>query len=77
MEMLLKIIGLMSIMAGVVYIGWRIYRTISDSIEEKDQLWQNYWMLSQRVRNLEETFDASRKESLLGKLRNFKEDSHQ
>lgn len=77
MEMLLKIIGLMSIMAGVVYAGWRIYRTISDSIEEKDQLWQNYWMLSQRVRNLEEMFEASRKESLLGKLRNLKEDSHQ
>lgn len=75
--MLLKIIGLMSIMAGVAYIGWRIYRAISDLIEEKDQLWQNYWMLSQRVRNLEEMFDASRKESLLGKLRNLKEDSHQ
>lgn len=77
MEMLLKIIGLMSIMAGVVYAGWRIYRTISDSIEEKDQLWQNYWMLSQRVRNLEEMFEASRKELLLGKLRNLKEESHQ
>ncbi|MBM6824803.1 hypothetical protein [Veillonella magna] len=77
MEMLLKIIGLMSIMAGVVYIGWRIYRTISNSIEEKDQMWQNYWMLSQRVRNLEEMFEASRKESLLGKLRNLKEESHQ
>lgn len=75
--MLLKIIGLMSIMAGVVYIGWRIYRTISNSIEEKDQMWQNYWMLSQRVRNLEEMFEASRKESLLGKLRNLKEESHQ
>lgn len=77
MEMLLKIIGLMLIMAGVVYAGWRIYRTISDSIEEKDQLWQNYWMLSQRVRNLEEMFEASRKELLLGKLRNLKEESHQ
>ncbi|WP_276789817.1 hypothetical protein [Veillonella magna] len=77
MEMLLKIIGLMSIMAGVVYAGWRIYRTISDSIEEKNQLWQNYWMLSQRVRNLEEMFEASRKELLLGKLRNLKEESHQ
>lgn len=77
MEMLLKIIGLMSIMAGVVYVGWRIYRTIYDSIEEKDQMWQNYWMLSQRVRNLEEMFEASRKESLLGKLRNLKEESHQ
>lgn len=64
-------------MAGVVYIGWRIYSAISDSIEEKDQLWQNYWMLSQRVRNLEEMLDASRKESLLGKLRYLKEDSHQ
>ena len=73
----MKTIGLMSIMAGVVYIGWRIYRAISDSIEEKDQLWQNYWMLSQRVRNLEEMLDASRKESLLGKLRYLKEDSHQ
>lgn len=73
----MKIIGLMSLMACVVYAGWRIYRTISDSIEEKDQLWQNYWMLSQRVRNLEEMFDASRRESLLGKLRNLKEDSHQ
>mgnify|MGYP006971335587 CR=1 FL=1 len=77
MEMLLKIIGLMSITACAIYAGWRIYRAISDSIEEKDQLWQNYWMLSQRVRNLEEMFDASRKESLLGKLRNLKEDSHQ
>nr|DAO76656.1 MAG TPA: hypothetical protein [Caudoviricetes sp.] len=77
MDMLLKIIGLMSLMACVVYAGWRIYRAISDSIEEKDQMWQNYWMLSQRVRNLEEMFEASRKESLLGKLRNLKEDSHQ
>ena len=73
----MKIIGLMSIMACVVYAGWRIYRAVSDSIEEKDQMWQNYWMLSQRVRNLEEMFEASRKEALLGKLRNLKEDSHQ
>lgn len=64
-------------MACMVYAGWRIYRAISDSIEEKDQMWQNYWMLSRRVRNLEEAFDASRKESLLGKLRYLKEDSHQ
>lgn len=64
-------------MACAVYAGWRIYRAIYDSIEEKDQMWQNYWMLSQRVRNLEEMFDASRKESLLCKLRNLKEDSHQ
>ena len=64
-------------MVGVVYIGWRIYRAISDSIEEKDQLWQNYWMLSHRVRNLEEMLEASRKGLLLGKLRNLKEESHQ